>query len=296
MEATRRASYAERATQAVRDGQPTLEPYETIWARETSFYVERTQVAESLFTPTPFGALPFPGTRLTDEELAERGWPRMGPGGIRNEDYHTTAFWLDKEYVDAEIFSKYEALFDLLAFRDGPPGDDFEARLGELMMPDEQGTKFLSSVIDQDVDNQALANCTYGSTLSNVKALFKQGLYVSFEPEQVGRTMGWEWGNRLPLLEVLVDKVIAYQVGQDYIVLLNTVLVNPNGVVNSLSVHYQTRKVFDKTAIRAWYANLDPTRSDANAMMVWQPTVGQWRAFVFGSPYCEGQYPGTIQK
>ncbi|HRE26237.1 MAG TPA: hypothetical protein PK954_06365, partial [Anaerolineales bacterium] len=123
-EATRRAVYAELATEVARGGQRTLEPYETLWARETSIYVEQTQFVESLFTPTPFGPLPFPGTRLTDEELAERGWSRMTDDGQRNEDYHPTAIWLDKAYVDAEIFSQYQALFELLAFRDGPPGED----------------------------------------------------------------------------------------------------------------------------------------------------------------------------
>lgn len=164
------------------------------------------------------------------------------------------------------------------------------------MVPNGQDAHLLNSALSEDVDNRLLADCTYESTIKNVMGLVESGKYVTFEPEQAGRRMGWEWGNRIPLLEVLTDKAIAFQVGNNYVVLLDTVLVNPNGVVNSLSVHFQSRSTANQRTIGTWYENLDPTRSDANAMMVWQPDVEEWRAFVFGSPYCEGYYPATIQK
>lgn len=291
-----RQAYYEYATTVAAAGGATLVPYETAAAESTQYALDLTQYVESFLTPTPFGPLPFPGTRLTDEELAERGWPRILESGERNEDYHTTAIWLDKAYVDAEIFSQYQALFELLAFREGPPGEDFEAKLSELMITDGPDSDLLDDVVQSDINNRALADCDYQGLLNNVNSLRQSGGYVSFGPDGYGRTLGWEWGNRTPVLEVYSDRAIGYQVGQSVFVMLDTVLINANGTVNSLSVDFETRAVFDGRVLETWYANWDPTRSDSNAMMVWQDDGLGWRALKFGSPYCIGYYPGTIRK
>lgn len=297
IEVTRRASYAERATQAVRDGQPTLEPYETIWARETSFQLERTQFAESLFTPTPFGALPFPGTRLTDEELAERGWPRMGPGGIRNEDYHTTAFWLDKEYVDAEIFSKYEALFDLLAFRDGPPGEDFEARLGELMIVDKAYYSEVSATLSENRDFANLASCGFDALLKNVLALEDEGAYLTYDWVLANTKLVWDYGDPLQSPPtILTDKLTAFEANTIYFTGFRMQGAPPDAN-ESATIRFTIKSVATGAPVGSWLATYDPfidTRYDA--AVVWVSEAQSWKFLSLGSQFCDSVYPDIITK
>lgn len=302
IEVTRRASYAERATQAVRDGQPTLEPYETIWARETSFQLERTRFAESLFTPTPFGALPFPGTRLTDEELAERGWPRMGPGGIRNEDYHTTAFWLDKEYVDAEIFSKYEALFDLLAFRDGPPGEDFEARLGELMLANEPPTVPDAEVIKQLRFGETLESCSREVIARNIAALKETGRYLQMDSSNWYSTQDLFWRAfqyDFPLHREIgaftTERLTAFQIGDYFLAELE--VDYPGSVSEQFPVvDFTLRALPSGNNVKQWQDDFSPESNGAHAVFIWTPESGEWYVFRIGSVYCDDYFQTAVHR
>ncbi len=273
-------------------------PYETAVSVETAYQLELTSYAESLYTPTPFGPLPFPGTRLTDEELAERGWPRIGPGGIRNEDYHTTAIWLDKAYVDAEIFSKYQALFDLLAFRDGPPGDDFETRLGELMVPDEIEGSVLNAALQDNFRDRGLMSCTMSAINDGVNAVRQAGAYVRVLKAAFDYQIVWQYVEDQPAsFGTYTDKALAFQVGNDYAVLLRTGLQDPAKTRSMNGLTFDLEKVAIATGrvMQRWVAPYQVTHSNETVMVVWLSEINDWRIFKYDSPYCADYFPKSLE-
>ena len=298
-EATRRAVYEAQATSVAAGGQTTLEPYETIWARETAIYAERTQYYENQYTPTPFGPIPFPGTRLTDEELAERGWPRMLEDGQRNSDFRTSAIWLDKAYVDAEIFSQYQALFELLAFRDGPPGDDFEARLRELMLPSEPEGSGLDGLVAESYRDGDLASCTYSAVTESVLSLRDAGAYVRVPDDLLGFSMIWQYVEDQPApIGAYTDKAITFSVNEYFIVFLRVVLQHPERpeTLEGLNLNFQTVAVQTGEVMQEWVSTYNVTTANESFVAVWSPETGNWRLLKYESPYCSDYYPASIRK
>ena len=293
-----RQAYEEYATQVAAGGGMTLVPYDTAVSVETAYQLELTSYAESLFTPTPFGPLPFPGTRLTDEELAERGWPRIGAGGVRNEDYHTTAIWLDKEYVDAEIFSKYQALFDLLAFRDGPPGEDFAARLAELMVPDVSEESILNATLQENFRDRALASCTMSAVEDGVNTLRQAGAYVRVLKAPFDFQIVWEYVEDQPApLGTYTDKAIAFQVGDYYAVLLRTGLQDParTRTMNGLTFDLEKVALANSRVMQRWVAPYQVTHSNETVMAIWLSEINDWRILKYDSPYCGDFFPKSLE-
>lgn len=297
-----RQAYDKYATQVAAAGGMTLVPYETAVSVETAYQLELTSYAESLFTPTPFGPLPFPGTRLTDEELAQRGWPRIGPGGIRNEDYHTTAIWLDKNYVDAEIFSKYQALFDLLAFRDGPPGEDFEAKLGELMLADDVSKELDEESVSQLRFGETLKSCSREAIVNNVGALTKMGLYLQMDSSKwyatgdlFWRAYQYDFPQHREIGAFTTARLNAFQVGKYF---LTEVEVDYPGSVSEQFpvVKFMLRAVGSENVVKEWQNDYSPERDGAHAIFIWTPEREDWYVFRLGSVYCEDYFKTAVQR
>ncbi len=298
IDATLRADYAAYATERAKVGASVV-PYETEAYYRTAAVVDMTRQADLLLTPTPFGPLPFPGTRLTDEELAERGWSRIESDGRRNTDYHATAIWLDKAYVDAEIFSQYQALFELLAFRDGPPGDDFEARLRELMLPSEPEGSGLDGLVAESYRDGDLVSCTYSAVTESVLSLRDAGAYVRVPDDLLGYSMIWQYVEDQPApIGAYTDKAITFNVNEYFIVFLRVVLQHPERpeTFEGLNLNFQTVAIQTGKVMQEWVSTYNVTTANESFVAVWSPETGNWRLLKYESPYCSDYYPASIRK
>ena len=163
------------------------------------------------------------------------------------------------------------------------------------MLPSEPHAALVDEVLQDDPDTINLASCTFEETLANVMSLRDAGAYVYVVPDPSDEVLTWRWVKRIPV-ETHRDKAITYQLGSDYMLLLDFHLQGPFETYSRPGYFKETRSVAADRVMAEWRGEYFPLSIDSNAVLVWSQETATWRFLKYASPYCGSVYPETIQR